>query len=1089
MGQSILVFIFASALFLLSDASPNPSNPPKPPVPPHPFQESEEQALLYLSELEGRYSGACNRQITVRWNYITNVTNATASESTAADTEYLNFQSSIQNEILTRFPTWSSFQNDTVRREFKYLAIRGPATMPAADVAAMTRLQSEMETAFATLGVCEYNNPSNCGLRLDPEIEEKLSTVRDPDELAHYWTAWHDAMSEAVPPLKYQQFLSYQSAMARANGFRDMSEMWMVTYDDETTGWTAEQFKNLIRNLWVQIKPLYEKLHAYVRMKLRRIPEYEPLIEKCGYIPAQLTGNMWSQDWSTLDNITKPYPDAVSLDATEAMLKKNYTALRMFQEADKFFTDMGLEPMTESFWNKSMLERPDDGREVVCHASAEDFCLGRGSQDFRIKQCTKVTMDQLVTAHHEMGHIEYFQQYTDKDYIFREGANPGFHEAIGDALALAVVTPSHLQCVLELDMGLDPAICNEDYYRQAEGNVTETDINYLYITALQKLVFFPFAISMDSWRWEAFEGNLSPQKYNDRWWELRTQNQGIKSPSNRTSPNLFDPAAKYHIVSNVEYLRYFISHILQFQFYESMCIAAGQFDPESTTSKPLYQCDFSGSKEAGKLLGDMMKLGFSKGWPVALEAMTGTRDMSILPLANYFKPLLEYIDKELAANGETPGFGESCEAVAKYYINTVFEKEASEWGEKSAQAKWNYVTNLKNETAKNISQEVSLQVATYSKREWEQVIRHFDYKSFQDPSLKRQLQMLNVIGTAALPEEKLKVYNEISSEMTEIYGTAKICPYNNQTCDLEKDGLALNPGIEKVLTESEDYEELAYTWKAWRDATGRKLRPSYNKFVDLGNEAAQLNGFDNLKGMWLRKYESSSFEKDCEYLWSQVKPLYEELHGYARYKLRTKYPQIKSEDPIPGNMWSQSWEHLDKLLSPFPNASTFDVTEALKKKYTPDLAGVSKMFDVANEFFVSLGLSDMSVSYGPKAQLVKPNDREVVCHASAWDFSNKKDFRIKMCTKVNQEDFVTIHHELGHIQYYINYKNLPETFREGANPGFHEAIGDVMALSVSTPKHMMKIGLAENKASLSKESTINYLMNVGLKKVMVKFKI
>ncbi|ODM97276.1 Angiotensin-converting enzyme [Orchesella cincta] len=224
-------------------------------------------------------------------------------------------------------------------------------------------------------------------------------------------------------------------------------------------------------------------------------------------------------------------------------------------------------------------------------------------------------------------------------------------------------------------------------------------------------------------------------------------------------------------------------------------------------------------------------------------------------------------------------------------------------------------------------------------------------------------------------------------------------------------------------------------------------------------------GFDNLKQMWLRKYESSSFQKDCEYLWNQVRP----------------------EDPIPahlfGNMWSQTWEHLSDFLAPYPNATMFDVTEALKKKYTQDKAGVTEMFKVANEFFTSVGLHDMSVSYGPKAQVVKPADREVVCHASAWDFSNKKDFRIKMCTNVNQEDFVTIHHELGHIQYYINYKNLPETFRQGANPGFHEAIGDVAALSVNTPKHMMKIGLAENQAGISKESSINYLLKTALERV------
>jgi len=243
-----------------------------------------------------------------------------------------------------------------------------------------------------------------------------------------------------------------------------------------------------------------------------------------------------------------------------------------------------------------------------------------------------------------------------------------------------------------------------------------------------------------------------------------------------------------------------------------------------------------------------------------------------------------------------------------------------------------------------------------------------------------------------------------------------------------------------------------------------------------------------LKEMWWRRYESGTFQEDCETLWLQVKPVYEELHAYVRHKLRSTYPQIGESDPIPaqlfGNMWSQSWEHLFSEMVPFPNASKFDVTEALNKRYTSDLEGVTGMFEAANEFFMSLGLSDMRVSFGPKAQLIRPKDRQVVCHASAWDFSNGKDFRVKMCTKVNQEDFITIHHELGHIQYYLNYKHLPVTFRTGGNPGFHEAIGDVMALSVSTPSHMAKIGLAEaGQDKMSEESTINYLMQMGLEKI------
>ncbi|CAL8085572.1 unnamed protein product [Orchesella dallaii] len=327
--------------------------------------------------------------------------------------------------------------------------------------------------------------------------------------------------------------------------------------------------------------------------------------------------------------------------------------------------------------------------------------------------------------------------------------------------------------------------------------------------------------------------------------------------------------------------------------------------------------------------------------------------------------------------------------------------------------------------------------------------------------------------------------------MTDIYSTAKICPYAKKSCDLETEGLDLDPHIQEVLINSHDYDELAYVWTAWRNATGRKLRGIYNKFVDLGNEGAKLNNFDSLKGLWLKDYESPSFQKDCEELLNQVKPLYDELHAYTRFKLGERYPEkIKKDEPIPahvfGNMWAQSWEHLNDLLVPFPNASMFDVSEQLKKRYSQDLKGVKGMFETANEFFVSMGLIDMNVAFGSKALLVKPKEKEVVCHASAWDIA-KDDVRVKMCTKVNEEDFITIHHELGHIQYYMNYRHQPATFREGANPGFHEAIGDVISLSVGTPKHMKTIGLVENDtdaAGISRESTLNYLMQMGLQKIV-----
>ncbi|ODM89574.1 Angiotensin-converting enzyme [Orchesella cincta] len=411
----------------------------------------------------------------------------------------------------------------------------------------------------------------------------------------------------------------------------------------------------------------------------------------------------------------------------------------------------------------------------------------------------------------------------------------------------------------------------------------------------------------------------------------------------------------------------------------------------------------------------------------------------------------------------------SAEEVVANYIYNIYENQASSWIKRSAEADWDYQTDLTNETASQISEQVSIDYANFRKKAARKTERDWG---------------------CALPEDKLTEYTKIYTEMTEIYSTAKICPYKNKSCNLETEGLELNPDIQELLIKSRDYDELTYLWSAWRNATGRKIRNMYNQFVDLGNDAAKLNDFDSLKELWLRDYEAPNFQKDCEELLRQVKPLYDELHAYTRYKLREKiYPELKPEDPIPEHIFD--WRYLNGLLAPFPNASMFDVSEELEKRYKPDLEGVTAMFETANEFFMSMGLTNMSVAFGNKALIVKPEDKEVVVHRSkkiniAWEFS-KDDFRVKMCTTINQKDFITIHHELGHIQYFMNYRNLPVTFREGANSGFHEAIGDVLALSVRTPKHMEKIGLLQTEAGgntgVSKESTINYLMQISLDKI------
>jgi oligoendopeptidase F len=313
------------------------------------------------------------------------------------------------------------------------------------------------------------------------------------------------------------------------------------------------------------------------------------------------------------------------------MKKQNYTVLKMFKMSDEFFTSLGMHPMTKSFWKNSILEKPE-GREVVCHASAWDFCDG---EDVRIKMCTVVDMDRFIVVHHEMGHIQYFLQYAKQPDLFQDGANPGFHEAVGDTISLSVCTPEHMQAVGLLDKN---TVIDE-----------ETDLNFLFKMASDKVAFLPFGYLIDKWRWDVFNGTVTPDLYNKRWWQLKNEIQGVAPPQPR-GDDLFDAGPKYHIPASVAYIRYFVSHILQFQFHKALCIKAGQYDPNNGTSRPLHRCDIYNSKEAGKLFSEVLSLGSSKPWNEALELVTGSQKMDAGPLMEYFRPLYTFLQRENAGH-------------------------------------------------------------------------------------------------------------------------------------------------------------------------------------------------------------------------------------------------------------------------------------------------------------------------------------------------------------------------------------------------------------------------------------------------------
>nr|XP_020043995.1 angiotensin-converting enzyme isoform X2 [Castor canadensis] len=576
----------------------------------------EAEASKFVEEYDQTSQVVWNEHAEANWNYNTNIT---------TENSKILMQNSMKvaNHTL-KYGTWakqfdvSNFQNAITKRIIKKVQDLERAALPVHELEEYDQILLDMETTYSVATVCHTNG--TC-LQLEPDLVNVMATSRKYEELQWVWKSWRDQVGRAILPF-FPKYVELSNKAAQLNGYMDAGDSWRSMYETPSLEQDLEQ-------LFQELQPLYLNLHAYVRRALHH--HYGPQhINLEGPIPAHLLGNMWAQTWSNIYDLVVPFPSALKMDATEAMIKQGWTPKRMFEEADNFFTSLGLLPVPPEFWNKSMLEKPTDGREVVCHASAWDFYNGK---DFRIKQCTTVNMEELVVVHHEMGHIQYFMQYKDLPVAFREGANPGFHEAIGDVLALSVSTPKHLHSLNLLS---------------SEGGDYEYDINFLMKMALDKIAFIPFSYLLDQWRWRVFDGSITKENYNLEWWNLRLKYQGLCPPVPRSQGD-FDPGAKFHVPSSVPYIRYFVSFIIQFQFHEALCQAAGH-------QGALHKCDIYQSKEAGKLLADTMKLGFSKPWPEAMKLITGQPNMSASAMMNYFKPLMDWLITENERHGEKLGW-------------------------------------------------------------------------------------------------------------------------------------------------------------------------------------------------------------------------------------------------------------------------------------------------------------------------------------------------------------------------------------------------------------------------------------------------
>ena len=450
-------------------------------------------------------------------------------------------------------------------------------------------------------------------------VEKLMAESRDADELKRTWVGWHAV--GAPMRQRYTRMVELGNAGARELGYADVGALWRSNYDMPPDDFAKEEDR-----LWEQLKPLYLSLHAYVRGQLRK--KYgTALVPANGPIPAHLLGNIWAQEWNNVYSLMDSPKPPQSYDLTKILQDRKTDARGMVKYGENFFTSLGFAPLPATFWERSLFTKPAD-RDVVCHASAWDVDF---KEDLRVKMCIQIREEDFRTIHHELGHNFYQRAYMNQPPLFQSSANDGFHEAVGDTIALSV-TPEYLKKI-----GLIETV------PPASG-----DIDYLLQQALEKVAFLPFGLLVDKWRWEVFSGQVKPADYNKAWWELRKNYQGVVPPEDRTEAD-FDPGAKYHIPSNTPYARYFLARILQFQFHRALCKEAG-------ISGPLHRCSIYGNKVAGERLNQMLSMGQSKPWQDALEALTGQKQMDATALADYFAPLKTWLDEQNKAKSYAVGW-------------------------------------------------------------------------------------------------------------------------------------------------------------------------------------------------------------------------------------------------------------------------------------------------------------------------------------------------------------------------------------------------------------------------------------------------
>ncbi|CAG5127302.1 unnamed protein product [Candidula unifasciata] len=566
---------------------------------------NEEKAKAFLREFNDADAKAYPKLAEKNWEYTVNMNANNDEQSRIEDSKYAIFRKEMRARALTFN---ASVMSADIQRQLLKISNIGVAVQPdAMKYEQLFRNKRSMYNTYLSAEVCLPNK--NC-LKSEQEVSEAVAQSRDYNELLNLWVSWRNSTGRLIRD-KWR------------SGNKDYGEMWRARYES----------RNLmldLSTLFEKVRPIYVQLHAFVRKRLKQFYGKDKF-PKSGQIPAHLLGDLWSERWDHIYDLVVPFKNKTAINITSALIQQGYTPRKMFESAEQFYTSLGFGKMVPTFWSKSVFEEPKDGRRLMCQPGAWDS--GNGD-DFRVRMCAKTTQDHFLKVHHLMGHIVYMMQYKSLPRVYRQATNDAFNEAIADFVALSIQTPHYLKT-----LNLIETIPTD----------TESDLNLLMKTALQKLAPLAYGYTLERFRWNMFCGEIKSDQYNTEWWNYRCKHQGISPPVPRSELD-FDLGARQNVAGDTEIIQFFLGTILQFQIHKAACVLA-------KFNGPIHRCDVYNKRQVGDKLIEIMKLGSSQPWQTVLQQLTGRSLPDALPVVEYFKPLTQFLRRE---NGDDFGWKEQC---------------------------------------------------------------------------------------------------------------------------------------------------------------------------------------------------------------------------------------------------------------------------------------------------------------------------------------------------------------------------------------------------------------------------------------------